>query len=71
MGDRPETQRRLLSLGVETIGHLAALDDAALRELFGSWVRNCAISRAASTSAPSNRNAKPNRYPAKRPLSTT
>ena len=27
----------MLSLGVETIGHLAALDDAALRELFGSW----------------------------------
>ena len=36
-GIGPKTQRRLLSLGVETIGHLAALDDAALRELFGSW----------------------------------
>jgi DNA polymerase IV len=36
-GIGPKTQRRLLSLGVETIGHLAALDDTALRELFGSW----------------------------------
>jgi DNA polymerase-4 len=36
-GIGPKTQTRLAGLGIETIGDLAAVDDAALRELFGSW----------------------------------
>ena len=36
-GIGPKTQRRLLAFGVTTIGEIAVLDDARLRELFGSW----------------------------------
>jgi DNA polymerase-4 len=36
-GIGPKTQRRLLAFNVTTIGEIAALDDARLRELFGSW----------------------------------
>ena len=36
-GIGPKTQRRLLGFGIATIGEIAALDDARLRELFGSW----------------------------------
>jgi DNA polymerase-4 len=36
-GIGPKTQARLSVYGIATIGNLAALDDAALRELFGSW----------------------------------
>jgi len=36
-GIGPKTQTRLLAFGVTTIGEIAALDDARLRELFGSW----------------------------------
>lgn len=36
-GIGPKTQTRLLAFGVTTIGEIAVLDDARLRELFGSW----------------------------------
>lgn len=36
-GVGPKTQRRLLAFGVATIGDIAALDDTALNQLFGSW----------------------------------
>ncbi|MBV8154914.1 MAG: DNA polymerase IV [Candidatus Eremiobacteraeota bacterium] len=36
-GVGPKTQRRLLAYGIGTIGEVAALDDARLHELFGSW----------------------------------
>jgi DNA polymerase-4 len=36
-GIGPKTQTRLLAFGIATIGEIAALDDARLRELFGSW----------------------------------
>jgi DNA polymerase-4 len=44
-GIGPKTQRKLEGYGVTTIGQLAALDDATMRALFGSWsaqVRNLA-----------------------------
>lgn len=36
-GVGPKTQERLRARGIETIGQLAELDAAPLRELFGSW----------------------------------
>lgn len=36
-GIGPKMQARLNIFGIETIGQIAALDEAALRELFGSW----------------------------------
>ncbi|HUY40555.1 MAG TPA: DNA polymerase IV [Candidatus Dormibacteraeota bacterium] len=36
-GIGPKTQAKLESVGVATIGDLVALEDAALRALFGSW----------------------------------
>jgi len=36
-GIGPKTERRLTSYGITTIGHIAALPDAALYELFGNW----------------------------------
>lgn len=36
-GIGPKTQRRLEAYGIATIGELAVLDEARLRELFGSW----------------------------------
>jgi len=38
-GIGPKTQARLQLFGIGTIGEIAALEDAALRELFGSWWR--------------------------------
>jgi DNA polymerase-4 len=38
-GIGPKTQARLNVYGITTIGQIAALDDARLRELFGSWWR--------------------------------
>ncbi|HEY2475457.1 MAG TPA: DNA polymerase IV [Candidatus Cybelea sp.] len=38
-GIGPKTQARLSVFGIATIGEIAALDDARLRELFGSWSR--------------------------------
>lgn len=38
-GIGPKMQTRLSVFGVTTIGEIAALDDARLRELFGSWWR--------------------------------
>lgn len=39
-GIGPKMQARLNVYGITTIGELAALDDARLRELFGSWWRD-------------------------------
>ncbi|MBV8117294.1 MAG: DNA polymerase IV [Candidatus Eremiobacteraeota bacterium] len=36
-GIGPKTQRRLSAFGIETIADVAALDDARLHELFGTW----------------------------------
>jgi DNA polymerase-4 len=36
-GIGPKTQTRLNALGIATIGQLAALTDAQVREVFGSW----------------------------------
>ena len=38
-GIGPKSQARLSVFGITTIGQVAALDDARLRELFGSWGR--------------------------------
>jgi DNA polymerase IV len=38
-GIGPKTQTRLTVFGIATIGEIVALDDAQLRELFGSWGR--------------------------------
>ncbi len=45
-GIGPKTQAKLATLGITTIGQLAALDEANSRALFGSWsaeVRNLAL----------------------------
>jgi len=36
-GIGPKTAARLQTFGITTIGHVGALDDASLKQLFGSW----------------------------------